>query len=192
MSAVSQSHIAHVPFSRTKRAYSVTSRPFNTCGHDATSDPSGWLVILAVLNSGCGDGAGEAAHEDDVDITPQLNWLAMLAMSTSRVGPVGEEEQAHATMRAHTDINPRTMTSHQHGGSCSHQEHFRCRANCSCVIPVRNRRVYEAGGNRQVNSSRRSSVRCRFHITRTRLQRQSDRADGDGAGAADHNRRETP
>ena len=112
MSAVSQSHIAHVPFSRTKRAYSVTSRPFNTCGHDATSDPSGWLVILAVLNSGCGDGAGEAAQEDDVDMTPQLNWLAM---STSRVGPVGDVEQAHATTRAHTDINTRTMTSHHTG-----------------------------------------------------------------------------
>jgi hypothetical protein len=46
--------------------------------------------MRAVLISGRGDGADRESHDGDVARALQLNWLAM---STSRVGPVGEDSE---------------------------------------------------------------------------------------------------
>lgn len=106
MSAVSHEHIAQPPFSRTKCAYSVTLRPFREYGHDATAEPFGCMMIVAVLNSGCGDGAVTGAH--DVETTSQRNWPAT---EPDRDGAVGESEHAIAATSENTQSSTRTITS---------------------------------------------------------------------------------
>jgi hypothetical protein len=113
MSAVSHEHIAQPPFSRTKCAYSVTLRPFSEYGQDAIAEPFGCMMIVAVLNSGCGDGAVMGAQ--DVETTSQRNWPAT---EPGRDGAVGESEHATAATSAITHNSTRTITSVDTGGSC--------------------------------------------------------------------------
>jgi hypothetical protein len=113
MSAVSHEHIAQPPFSRTKYAYSVTLRPCSEYGHDAIAEPFGCMMIVAVLNSGCGDGAVTGAHA--VATTSQRNWPAT---EPDRDGAVGESEHAIVVTSANTHSSTRTITSVDTAGSC--------------------------------------------------------------------------
>ena len=73
------------------------------------TEPSGWLVMTAVLNAGCDEGSDSGVHDVDVDITSQRKAVAAVA----RDGDVGESESEHAMVAtsANTQLRMRTITS---------------------------------------------------------------------------------
>src|SRR5687768_16908339 len=81
------------------------------------------MMIVAVLNSGCGDGAVTGAHE--VETTSQRNWPAT---EPDRDGAVGESEHAIAATSANTPSSTRTITSVDTGARV-YGWLFRCRAS---------------------------------------------------------------